>query len=144
MIDVFIENDVKDLIKIKNTVFKKLIKKIFKDHKQKKYSVAYIISNDKKLSQLKKDFFNKNVLTDVISFNLEEPNKPIEGEVYISLERIKENASIFKQNFSTELCRIVIHGTLHLIGFDDRTIQEKKIMTDLENMYLETIPNIIE
>ena len=144
MIEIIVEDDVKGFIKINSLVFKKLIKKIFKDFKRTFSSVTYIISNDIKLSQLKKDFFNQNVLTDVITFNLEEANEPVEGEIYISFERIKENASNFNQEVSTELNRIFIHGTLHLIGFDDQTKVDKTKMTNLENKYIKNIENLFE
>ena len=85
---------------------------------------------------VKNTFFQHNVFTDVITFNLEETGNPIEGEIYISLERVKENARKFKQNVDMELRRVIIHGCLHLMGFDDQTSEDKKEMTRLENHYL--------
>ena len=121
-----------------------LVKEIFNDYKKSFSSVAFIISNDKKLSQLKKTFFNKDVLTDVITFNLEEKDQPIEGEIYISLERVIDNSKRYKQETFIELYRVLIHGVLHLIGFDDQTSIEKKEMTNLENKYLNMIAATIE
>ena len=97
-----------------------------------------IITNDEFLRQLKKDFFDVDVYTDVISFNLENKGEPIDGEIYISLERVIENAIEFGISSNSELKRIIIHGVLHLIGYDDKTKEEKMIMTNLENKFLET------
>ena len=144
MIKILIDNhfEESDLINKKNVDL--LVKEIFNDYKKSFSSVAFIISNDKKLSQLKKTFFNKDVLTDVITFNLEEKDQPIEGEIYISLERVIDNSKRYKQETFIELYRVLIHGVLHLIGFDDQTSIEKKEMTNLENKYLNMIAATIE
>ena len=93
-------------------------------------------SNDNKLHQLKKQYFHQDVLTDVITFNLEDEGDPLEGEIYISLTRVSENAREFKQEIERELKRVIIHGCLHLLGYDDHTLEEKKAMTILEDHYL--------
>ena len=94
------------------------------------------MSDDETLRQFKLNFFKQDVLTDVIAFNLEDKGEPIEGEIYISLNRVKENAKEFNEELINELKRVIIHGCLHLIGYDDSTIQEKTQMTSLENRYL--------
>ena len=144
MIEILIDENINESIEVKTSLVKQLVGKIINDHNKSFSSVTFIISNDKKLLQLKRDFFNQNVLTDVITFNLEEQNEPIEGEIYISFERIKENSKIFNQKISTELCRIFIHGTLHLIGFDDDTAIEKNRMTNLENKYIKNMSEILQ
>ena len=109
---------------------------IFNDNNHINADITIILSNDDKLYKLKKKYFNKDLLTDVISFNLEEDGNSIEGEVYISLDRIKENAIKFNQTLEVEFKRVIVHGCLHLIGFNDQTIEDKKKMTSLENHYL--------
>ena len=99
--------------------------------------MTIIISNDDFLRKLKLQFFNQDVLTDIIAFNLEDKNDPIEGEIYISFDRVKENAKEYNEKFINEFKRVIIHGCLHLIGFDDSTNEEKKKMTYLENIYLD-------
>ena len=89
-----------------------------------------------KLLKLKKQYFQIDVLTDIITFNLEENGDPIEGEIYISLNRVSENAMEYKQDPDRELKRVIIHGFLHLLGYDDQTAEEKKAMTNLEDHYL--------
>ena len=144
MIKILIDNHFEESALINKKNVDLLVKEIFNDYKKSFSSVAFIISNDKKLSQLKKTFFNKDVLTDVITFNLEEIDKPIEGEIYISLERVIDNSKRYKQETFIELYRVLIHGVLHLIGFDDQTSIEKKEMTNLENKYLNMIAATIE
>ena len=85
---------------------------------------------------MKNQYFQQNLLTDVITFNLEEDGDPIEGEIYISLNRVSENAIKFKQDIGIELKRVIIHGILHLLGYDDQTPEEEKIMIQMEDHYL--------
>ena len=109
---------------------------ILMDSNQDEASITFIFSNDEKLRKLKKEYFGEDVFTDTISFNLEEESDPIEGEVYISLERVSENAHTFQQDFITEYKRVIIHGCLHLLGYNDELPKDKTIMTELEETYL--------
>ena len=109
---------------------------ILMDSNQNEASITFIFSNDDKLRKLKKEYFGEDVFTDTISFNLEEENDPIEGEVYISLERVSENAHTFQQDFITEYKRVIIHGCLHLLGYNDELPEDKTKMTELEETYL--------
>ena len=109
---------------------------IFVDNKENEASITFIFSNDDKLRKLKKEYFGEDVFTDTISFNLEEESDPIEGEVYISLERVSENAHTFNQDFITECKRIIIHGCLHLLGYNDESQKDKTKMIQLEEKYL--------
>ena len=106
------------------------------DSNQDEASITFIFSNDDKLRKLKKEYFGEDVFTDTISFNLEEESDPIEGEVYISLERVSENAHTFQQDFITEYKRVIIHGCLHLLGYNDELPEDKIKMTELEETYL--------
>ena len=111
-------------------------KNILMDSNQDEASITFIFSNDDKLRKLKKEYFGEDVFTDTISFNLEEESEPIEGEVYISLERVSENAHTFQQDFITEFKRVIIHGCLHLLGYNDVLSKDKTKMTELEEKYL--------
>ena len=106
------------------------------DSNQNEASITFIFSNDDRLRKLKKEYFGEDVFTDTISFNLEEESDPIEGEVYISLERVSENAHTFQQDFITEYKRVIIHGCLHLLGYNDELPEDKTKMTELEEKYL--------
>tara|TARA_X000000368_G_scaffold391725_1_gene355936 strand:- start:14 stop:460 length:447 start_codon:yes stop_codon:yes gene_type:complete len=107
----------------------------FKDISE--YDIALIFVSDEFLSDLKKEYFQKNHFTDVISFRLNEYDKSfVEGEVYISLPRAKENSKIFNEPYTKEVSRLIIHGCLHLIGFKDESKSEKEIMTKSEEEIL--------
>ena len=89
---------------------------------------------------MKNKYFEQDLYTDVISFNLEDANEDIEGEIYVSMDRVIDNAKSLKSSINMELKRIIIHGTLHLIGYNDQTNSQKENMTRLENKYLEINP----
>jgi rRNA maturation RNase YbeY len=75
----------------------------------------------------------------VITFSLSEPKNPVHGEVYLSVDRIKENAKSFKVKYQNELMRVMIHGALHLCGYADKTKDAKKQMREKEDHYLKEI-----
>ena len=136
MIKTHLIMDIDKKVNIDKQWINKTCKKIFIDNGKKIADVSFIITTDNKVNELKKRFFNEDILTDVISFNLEEEGDPIEGEIYISLDRIIDNAKIFNQEILMELKRIIIHGLLHLIGYSDESKKEKSRMTKLENYYI--------
>jgi len=96
----------------------------------------FILCSDEYLLRINKDFLQHDDYTDVITFDNAEEPKIILGDIFISLERIKENAVNFKSTTLEELCRIMIHGTLHLLGYKDKTKAAKTIMTAKEDFYL--------
>ena len=136
MITVQIEYDDAEKPDIDENWVRSICENIFVDSKGNKASITIIFSNDYKLRKLKKEYFGEDVFTDTISFNLEEKNDPIEGEVYISLERVFENARSFKEDFITECKRVIIHGCLHLLGYNDESPEDKIKMIQLEETYL--------
>ena len=108
--------------------------RVLNSQKITKAEITFIFASDELLAELKSEYFNKDHYTDVIAFRLNEYNeKLVEGEIYISLPRAKENAKIFEQPYAKEITRLIVHGCLHLIGFKDKTRVEKKIMTRLED-----------
>ena len=136
MINIQLEYDQIDKPNIDDKWIQSVCENILKDNKHDEASITIIFSNDLKLSKLKKEYFGKDVFTDTISFNLEEKGDSIEGEVYISLDRVSDNAIIYKQDFITECKRVIIHGCLHLLGFNDELPEDKTKMTELEERYL--------
>ena len=136
MITVKLAYDDVEKPKIDKDWIRSVCENILIDNNHNEGSITFIFSNDYKLRNLKKEYFDEDVFTDTISFNLEEKNDPIEGEVYISLERVRENAHIFKQDFITECKRIIIHGCLHLLGYNDESSKDKRKMIQLEETYL--------
>ncbi len=109
------------------------LKKMIKIYTNKKCDLNYIFCSDDYLIQLNKQFLKHNTFTDIITFNLSEKEDMIKGEIYISTERVAENAKNFKSSYSNELHRVIIHGVLHLCGFEDKSKKEKEQMRLLEN-----------
>jgi len=130
-----INNHHKSLL-YKKTQIKNLIDFIFDSEKYKDATVSIILSNREHLSKLKKEYFNLNQYTDVIAFNLEDSGNLIDGEIYISIDDVYENSKLYSQSFDDEFKRVLIHGILHLIGYDDKKDNEIKKMRRLENKYL--------
>ncbi|MAO71514.1 MAG: rRNA maturation RNase YbeY [Flavobacteriales bacterium] len=98
----------------------------------------YIFCSDEYLLERNIKYLKQNTLTDIITFNYCE-GRIINSDIMISIDRIKENSIIFENSFSDELHRVMIHGVLHLIGYDDQTTEEKKIMREKENFYLKKL-----
>ena len=139
MIDISILNDYNKNISFNSSSIETIIKKILSKYNISDASISIILSNKTLLNKLKKDYFNLNHFTDVIAFNLEEKGEPLDGEVYISIDDVSENSKEYKVDFNDEFKRVIIHGVLHLIGFEDNTKQAKKEMTTLENSYMTLI-----
>ena len=118
-------------------ICKAVFKEVIKIKNIKSYDVNIIFTSDVLVSDLKKKYFSKNQWTDVIAFPLHNKNaSKIEGEIYISMPTAEENALKFNEPYKKEVLRLIIHGSLHLIGFDDSTKSEKKIMKKYEEEYL--------
>ena len=118
----------------------KIVKETFNFKNILNYDISLVFASDEYLSELKEKYFKMNQYTDVIAFRLNEYGAPfVEGEVYISLARAKENAKIFNEPYSREVSRLIIHGCLHLIGLKDKTNTEKENMTNNEDAILKEI-----
>jgi rRNA maturation RNase YbeY len=99
-------------------------------------SLNYVFCSDEYLKQINIQFLNHGTYTDIITFNYNPSEVEIEGEIYISIDRVRENAKTFETSFQTELHRVIIHGVLHLIGFNDKSKTEKATMREKEDSYL--------
>ena len=133
-------NNYTNKYKFDNNLINTLIKSTTSSEDRKINSINLILTDDEFLRKMKNKYFEQDLYTDVISFNLEDPNEDIEGEIYVSMDRVIDNAKLLKSSINMELKRIIIHGTLHLIGYNDKTNSQKKNMTRLENKYLEINP----
>jgi len=96
----------------------------------------FIFCSDNYLLSMNQEYLNHDTLTDIITFDNSEFKKEIVGDIFISLERIQENAQSFKVKTEDELHRVMIHGTLHLLGYADKGKEAKALMTDKEDLYL--------
>ncbi|WP_299678225.1 rRNA maturation RNase YbeY [uncultured Tenacibaculum sp.] len=100
--------------------------------------VNYIFCDDTYLHKINVEFLQHDTFTDIISFDYS-LGKLVSGDIFISIERVKENASKFEVSFQEELHRVIIHGILHYMGFKDKTDNEKQIMRDKENTCLKVL-----
>ncbi|MCU0357153.1 MAG: rRNA maturation RNase YbeY [Cyclobacteriaceae bacterium] len=98
-------------------------------------SINFIFCSDSYLADINQRYLKHNTLTDIITFDYSEP-ETIAGDIYISVERVSENAEKFGQPFETELYRVMIHGVLHLLGYKDKTPQQKQQMRRKEDTCL--------
>jgi len=139
MINVQIETDQK-LAKFKENHIFKLVSVVMKSENIKSAEILLIFTTDNILMELKKKYFNQEHYTDVIAFRLNDYNEDkVEGEIYISVPQVRENAKQYNQAFNKELSRIIIHGSLHLLNYKDKTPQEKIKMTEKEDYFLNKI-----
>lgn len=112
------------------------IKKAIKSEGASLVSLNYIFCTDEYLKKINIQFLNHKTYTDIITFNYNPSKSEIEGEIYISIDRVRENAETYKTDFHTELNRVMIHGVLHLLGYNDKNRSEKKVMREKEDTYL--------
>ena len=96
----------------------------------------FILCSDEYLLRINQDYLDHDTYTDVITFDNSETLKTIVGDIFISIERVQENAKEIKVSTMDELCRVMIHGTLHLLGYKDKTKTAKISMTAKEDHYL--------
>lgn len=115
---------------------KTFIERMFRNEGIQINSLVIIFCSDEYLLGVNRRFLNHDYYTDIITFNLVDKEELVEGEIYISTDRIRENALTNKVALQNELHRIIFHGVLHLCGFKDKKSNEKTLMTIEENKYL--------
>ncbi|MBU2649707.1 MAG: rRNA maturation RNase YbeY [Bacteroidetes bacterium] len=104
-------------------------------------TINIIFCNDDFLYDMNVKYLSHHTLTDIITFSYSENPKITVGDIYISIERARENAGIYRVRLYNEVCRLIIHGILHLAGYSDKEPGEKTVMTSKEDYYLSLLPN---
>lgn len=132
----FFTEDINYTLKGK-TSLKKWIKETIESEGYVLNELNFIFCSDEYLLRVNQDFLQHDYYTDVITFDNSEELKTILGDIFISIDRVKDNAKQNKATTDDELCRIIIHGTLHLLGYRDKTKKAKIEMTKKEDFYLE-------
>ena len=112
------------------------IHRVIKEEKHSLQTLNFIFCSDRYLHRLNLEFLHHDTYTDIITFDQSEAKSEIDGEIYISIERVKENAIHHGQPFEKELHRVMIHGVLHLLGYGDKSAGEKKKMREKEDSCL--------
>ncbi len=120
-------------------IFNEWIQRCVKSKEYKITIICIIFTSDQKLLDINKQFLQKDYLTDIITFSYTEKND-LSGDIFISIDRVKENAKKYDVSFSEEIKRVIIHGILHLMGYEDYNDQDKMIMTNEENKLLKLFP----
>ena len=113
----------------------KWLKQIVIREKKNLGDIVYVFCDDKFLLEKNIKYLNHDYLTDIITFDYCE-DRTISGDILISVERVRENAKSYNVSFFTEIKRVIVHGLLHLLGYDDKTNSSKKEMTEKEDFYL--------
>jgi len=121
------------------TKIRKWIRETAGHEKNQIIQLNYIFCSDEYLLQMNQQYLNHHTYTDIISFDNSEKLGAIEGDIFISIERVKENAIVFKVPFIHELFRVMIHGVLHLCGYMDKSKAQKKQMRDKEDFYVQRL-----
>ena len=111
------------------------IEKIIISEEKKTGEINYIFCDDEYLLKINQDFLDHDYYTDIITFD-QVRGKTISGEIFVSLQRIKDNASLISKNYEEEKKRVIAHGVLHLCGYKDKTEEQQKIMRAKEDFYL--------
>jgi rRNA maturation RNase YbeY len=101
--------------------------------------LSYVFCDDEYLHKINLEYLNHDTYTDIITFDYTEANI-IAGDIFISIDRVKENAKTFNTLFENELSRVIIHGILHLMGYKDKTEEESTLMRVKEDFYLNLLP----
>lgn len=124
-----------DPIKIKKKEISVYVNKLIENEEYILGDITVVFCNDNYLLEINRKYLNHDHFTDIITFNYN-VGKKISGDLLISLDRIRENAELYNKSFENELYRVIFHGILHLIGYDDKDEEMKKVMREKENDYL--------
>ena len=121
-------------------VYRNWIKQVIAHEAKTVGDIYYIFLSDDDLLIINQQYLNHHNYTDIITFPLSESDDTIRGEIYISIDRVQENSKLNRIVFEKELSRVIIHGVLHLLGYDDHSTEEKKIMRRKEDYYINLLP----
>lgn len=114
---------------------KKVIGKIISDSGLSGGVIDFVFTSDEKVYEINREFLGHDYYTDVITFDYNE-GRSVNGEIYISIERVRENAEKYKLAMISEIRRVIFHGILHLCGYDDKNERLRREMTEREDIYL--------
>jgi len=117
-------------------LLKSFIETLFKKEKKKLSTLSYIFCSDEYLLDINRQYLRHDFYTDIITFGLSDPEEAITAEIYISVDRVRDNAGQFSTSFKREMHRVIFHGALHLCGYRDKKKGEVLLMRKMEDKYL--------
>lgn len=126
----------KDFTLRDRTRLKKFISQLLLEQGLGLEHVNYIFCSDPYLLKMNREYLNHDTYTDIITFQLSEPSAPALADIYISIDRVRDNAGGYGIPFNKELHRVIFHGALHLCGFKDKTANQARLMRTMEEQYL--------
>lgn len=118
------------------TKLKSFLNALFIKERKQLGELNYVFCSDEYLLDINRRFLNHDYYTDIITFDISESKAEVIGEIYISIDRVKDNAVQLQQTTQRELLRVILHGALHLCGYKDKTKAQQKIMRQKEDDYL--------
>ena len=136
--EIYFESVNVDLPEFDSEAIKLWINNVAVDNKMKIKALSFVFCDDAFILETNRKFLNHDYFTDIITFDYSKKSY-ISGDLIISVDTVRSNSLIFNVDFFHELCRVMVHGVLHLLSFDDRTEDEKKIMRERENHYLQKL-----
>ena len=131
----FFNEDIDFKLQQKNN-YKSWLKKVAEKEGFKIKDLNYIFCSDVYLHKINVDYLDHDTFTDIITFDNSEDEITIEGDIFVSIERVRENSYTLKTVFDEELKRVIVHGLLHLCGYDDHSVEDKAEMRRLEGEYI--------
>jgi rRNA maturation RNase YbeY len=115
---------------------KQYLKKIFKQEGRSLGQLSYVFCSDEFLLEMNRNHLQHDYYTDIITFDLSDDSSPVIGEIYISIDRVRDNAAQLKTSINQELHRVIFHGALHLCGYKDKKVKDKQAMRAAEDICL--------
>lgn len=131
----FFEEDVTFKLPQKTSI-KTWIKKVVQEEGARLHELNFIFCSDPYLKQVNVEYLDHDYFTDIITFDNSEEEGILEGDIFISIDRVQDNSQQFSTSFDTELRRVIIHGVLHLIGYGDKSNDEQTLMRQKEDQYV--------
>ena len=132
----FFSEDIPFILKDKMGI-RKWLNLVIREEKRRPWYINFIFCNDEYLLDLNRTYLKHNTLTDILTFPYAEDPATVSGDIFISIDRVRENAGIFNQDFQREILRVMAHGVLHLMGYPDHPAKQKELMTEREDHCLD-------
>lgn len=132
---IYYHNEDLPFPKLKRRESTKWIKEVVSLESRLVGEISFVFCSDSYLLEVNRKYLNHDYFTDIITFDYVSDNV-ITGDIFISVDRVLENSKQFESSFDMELRRVMVHGILHLVGYKDKTSEEKKLMTAKEDFYL--------